>query len=154
MRIGRRCLLVLGFVVIIASELGAQDQARVYAIWGDPNVGRRVYAEKGCGRCHAINGVGPTIGPDLGRPPARPQTITQLAGAMWNHAPEMRRLAQENRVPWTAFKDTDLRDLIAYLHFLRMLDQPGDVRRGERLFDEKRCSACHSLAGRGGRLAT
>ena len=35
-----------------------------------------------------------------------------------------------------------------------MLDQPGDVRRGERLFDEKRCSACHGLAGRGGRLAS
>ncbi|MBI3047813.1 MAG: cytochrome c [Acidobacteria bacterium] len=155
-----RWLLAAGAVLMLtASAAMAQNQARVYAIWGNPDNGRRVYAAKGCGRCHAINGVGPTVGPDLGRPPARPQTITQIAGAMWNHAPEMRKLAQEKGVQWTAFRESELRDLIAYLYFLRMLDQPGDVRRGERLFDEKHCStvyedqgcaACHTARGTGG----
>jgi mono/diheme cytochrome c family protein len=98
--------------------------------------------------------VGSTIGPDLGRPPGRPQTITQLAGDLWNHAPEMRTVAQAKGGQWASFNESELRDLIAYLSFLRLLDQPGDMRRGERLFDEKRCSACHALADRGGRLAS
>lgn len=149
----------LGAVVVLlaaltASDARTQDQSTTYAIWGDPAKGRRVYAAKGCGRCHAINGVGPTIGPDLGRAPARSQTITQIAASMWNHAPEMRKLAQEKGVQWTPFKGSELRDVVAYLHFLRLLDQPGDPARGERLFDEKRCSACHAIGGRGGRIAS
>ncbi len=131
-----------------------QEQEKVYAIWGNPNEGRKVYAEKGCGNCHAINGVGPKIGPDLGKPPEKPQTITQIAGVMWNHAPEMRKVAQEKRVQWKEFKDAEMRDLISYLYFLRMLDQPGNVRRGALLFDQKRCSTCHALAGQGSKIAS
>ena len=149
-----RWFLAVGTVLTIMPFNALAQDPRVYAIWGNPDSGRKVYAAKGCGRCHAINGVGPTIGPDLGRPPARPQTITQIAGAMWNHAPEMRKLAQERSIQWTPFRGSELRDLIAYLYFLRMLDQPGDVRRGERLFDEKHCSTCHAVGGRGGRIAS
>lgn len=149
-----RWMVVAVLLATMNASASAQDQAKVYAIWGDPDSGRRVYAQKGCGRCHAINGVGPSIGPDLARPPLRPLTITQLAGVMWNHAPEMHKLARGQGVRWAPFEQSELRDLIAYLYFLRMIDQPGDVRRGERLFDEKRCSACHALAGRGGHIAS
>ena len=34
---------------------------------------------------------------------------------MWNHAPEMRKLAQDQGLQWTTFKESELRDLIAYL---------------------------------------
>ena len=153
MHVERCFLFAVAALLFTAPDLLAQDQ-RLYAIWGNPNEGRKVYAAKGCGHCHAINGVGPTIGPDLGRAPARPQSITQIAGAMWNHAPEMRKLAQDKGVQWTPFKESELRDLIAYLHFLRLLDQPGNVRRGEQLFDDKHCSTCHAIAGRGGRIAS
>jgi mono/diheme cytochrome c family protein len=149
-----RSILTMTALILVASEALAQDQTKVYAIWGNPDQGRKVYAAKGCGHCHAINGVGPTVGPDLGRAPTRSQTITQLAGTMWNHAPEMRKMAQDKGIQWPAFKESELRDLIAYLHFLRLLDQPGDVRRGQQLFDEKHCSTCHAIAGRGGRIAS
>lgn len=145
-------IVVLLAPAVLASEARGEEPGRIYSIWGDPRAGRRVYAEKGCGKCHAINGVGPTVGPDLGRSPREPQTVTQIAGAMWNHAPEMRKAALEKGLRWPAFKETELRDLIAFLYFLRMLDQPGDVRRGERLFDEKRCSVCHAFGGKGGRI--
>ena len=153
MRCDWRFPIVVSVLILTASNVFAQDE-RIYAIWGNPNEGRKVYAAKGCARCHAINGVGPTVGPDLGRAPARSQTVTQLAGAMWNHAPEMRKLAQEKGIQWPTFRGSELRDLIAYLHFLRLLDQPGDVRRGERLFEEKHCATCHAIAGRGGRVAS
>lgn len=111
-----------------------------------------MYIEKKCGTCHAINGVGPTIGPDLASPPEHPQTITEVAGVMWNHAPEMQKLAQAKGMRWPSFQESEMRDLIAFLYFLRMQDRPGDVRRGEQLFDEKHCSTCHALAGQGGKV--
>jgi mono/diheme cytochrome c family protein len=139
-------------LVFCAEALGQPPDERVYAIWGDPKAGRKVYADKRCGKCHAIDGVGPRIGPDLGKPPKEPQTITQIAGTMWNHAPSMRRMAREEGVRWEPFKDSEMRDLIAFLYFLRMQDQPGDIRRGRRLFDRKGCGACHTLGGEGGKM--
>ncbi len=95
----QQLILTLLLVTYLSPEVFAQGEGKIYAIWGDPVKGRKVYAEKGCGKCHAINGVGPTIGPDLGRTPKVPKTITQIAGVMWNHAPEMRKVAQEKGVP-------------------------------------------------------
>jgi mono/diheme cytochrome c family protein len=142
--------LLLAFWFASGPAFAQRQEARAYAIWGNPEVGRRVYAEKGCGKCHAINGIGSSMGPDLGRPPDKPQTITQIAGAMWNHAPQMRRMAQEKGVRWQSFQESEMRDLIAFLYFLRVQDQPGNAARGRMLFDEKHCSRCHGLAGGGG----
>ncbi|MEX1246776.1 MAG: c-type cytochrome [Thermoanaerobaculia bacterium] len=148
-----RFLLPLAFWFSFVRGFAQQPVHKGYAIWGNPEVGRHVYAEKGCGKCHAIAGIGPTIGPDLGKPPETPQTITQIAGAMWNHAPQMRRVAQEKGVGWESFEESEMRDLIAFLYFLRVQDQPGNVARGRRLFDQKHCSGCHALAGTGGKAA-
>jgi len=145
MRTTTATLLLLGLAMFV-HDAAAQENV-TYAIWGDPNAGRQVYAEKRCGQCHAINGVGPTIGPDLVRSPQTAHTITQLAGVMWNHAPLMHQASVETGIRWTPFKGSEMRDLIAYLAFLRLLDQSGNVDRGRRLFDEKRCSTCHALAG-------
>ena len=119
-----------------------------YVLWGDARKGSQVFAEKGCGNCHAIHGVGPTLGPDLGQV-ARQLTMTQMAGVMWNHAPAMRKLAEQKGISWQPFKGSEMRDLIAYLYSISLLDQPGDARRGERLFVEKGCATCHSIGGRG-----
>lgn len=155
MKIKQKYHLMVSLLLLAlpAQRIFAQEEEKIYAIWGDPNEGRKVYGEKGCGKCHAINGMGPTVGPDLGKPPKAPQTITQIAGVMWNHAPEMRRVAQEKGVQRESFKESEMRDLIAFVYFLRLLDQPGNARRGERLFDEKRCSTCHAIAGRGSKIA-
>lgn len=55
---------------------------------------------------------------------------------------------------WEPFQDAEMRDLVSFIYLLRILDQPGNVRQGEILFDEKRCSTCHSLAGKGGKIAS
>lgn len=60
------------FLVYSGVEVLAQNQEKVYAIWGDPIEGRRVYAEKGCGRCHAINGSVPPLDRILAKPLRRP----------------------------------------------------------------------------------
>ena len=122
-----------------------------YVLWGDARNGSQVFAETGCGNCHAIRGVGPTLGPDLGQV-ARHLTMTQMAGVMWNHAPAMRQAAEQKGISWRAFKGSEMRDLIAYLYSISLLDQPGDTRRGERLFVEKGCATCHSIGGGGSKI--
>jgi len=38
---------------------------------------------------------------------------------------------------------------VLLLYSISLLDQPGDARRGERLFVEKGCATCHSIGGEG-----
>ncbi|MFQ5846544.1 MAG: c-type cytochrome [Candidatus Methylomirabilales bacterium] len=142
--------LFLAFWSVFA--LLAKASEKQYALWGNARKGRQVFVEKGCGSCHAIRGVGPNLGPDLGRISAKPLTMTQMAGTMWNHAPVMRRLAEEKGISWKPFRGSEMRDLITFLYAIRLMDEPGDPRRGERLFVEKGCATCHSLKGKGGTI--
>ena len=150
----RRGTTVFGliFVFASASALPARAAEEQYVLWGDARKGHQVFVEKGCGSCHAIRGAGPTLAPDLGRVPAKHLTMTQMAGAMWNHAPGMKQMAREKGITWKPFKGSEMRDLIAFLYAVSLLDEPGDPRRGERLFVEKGCATCHSVRGKGGRI--
>lgn len=141
-------LVIVALLVFIGTLRGAEEE---YVLWGDAQTGSKLFAGKGCGSCHAIRGVGPNLGPDLGQI-ARRLTMTQLAGAMWNHAPAMRRAAEQKGMSWRAFKGSEMRDLIAYLYSISLLDRPGDSRRGERLFVEKGCATCHSVKGKGAKI--
>lgn len=139
----------LGFCGLSISPLKAVEEQ--YVLWGDARNGSRLFAEKGCGNCHAIRGVGPNLGPDLGRIAQR-LTMTQLAGTMWNHAPVMRKLAKGKGIDWKPFGGSEMRDLISYLYSIGLLDQPGEPKRGERLFVERGCATCHSIRGKGRRI--
>jgi len=139
----------LGFFSLSVLPLKAAEEQ--YVLWGDARSGSRVFAGKGCGSCHAIRGVGPNLGPDLGRIGQR-LTMTQLAGTMWNHAPVMRKLAKEKRIAWKPFSGSEMRDLISYLYSIGLLDQPGEPKRGERLFVERGCATCHRVRGKGRRI--
>lgn len=106
-------------------------------LWGDARKGREVFAQKGCGTCHAICGTGASVGPDLGKTSAKNLTMTRMARALWNQAPAMKQMAAERG----EFRGTEMRDLIAFLYAVKGLDEPGDPRRGARLFVEKGCVA-------------
>jgi cytochrome c len=71
---------------------------------------------------------------------------------MWNHAPAMQKLAKQRGILWRPFAGSEMRDLIAYLYSISLLDQPGDARRGERLFVEKGCATCHSVSRGGSKI--
>ena len=72
------------FAVVLASSTAAWAQASA----PPPLAGSRVFGAKGCVKCHAVNGSGGRIGPDLGRI-VRPRSFYDLATAMWNHLPRM-----------------------------------------------------------------
>ena len=142
-------LLAILFAVCLfpTRAVPAQETEETYVLWGDPRKGRKVYAERGCADCHAIRGVGGTLGPDLGRPPLQHRTVTQMAGIMWNHAPQMTQLAKTKGINIRPFTGSEMLDLLTYLYSLHFLDAPGNPRLGSRLFVSKGCAACHAIAG-------
>jgi mono/diheme cytochrome c family protein len=117
---------------------------------GNPLEGSQLFTEKGCLRCHAINGVGGVGGPDLGQGILK-RSLLDIAGVMWNHSPGMAHVIEERRAARPVFKAPEMASLLSFLYYIGSLDALGDAATGERLFREKQCQTCHSLAGKGGK---
>ena len=60
----------------------------------NPMKGKLVFEKKGCISCHTVQGQGGKIGPDLCKN-LYYGSFLQLAGVMWNHAPEMFKKAKK-----------------------------------------------------------
>jgi mono/diheme cytochrome c family protein len=81
---------------------------------GNPDSGKRVFAEKGCATCHAVKGEGGKIGPDLVSGP-HPHTQLDFVAAMWNHFPHMIPMMEAMKIPKVEFRHEEMADLLAYL---------------------------------------
>jgi cytochrome c2 len=140
--------LVACLVVLLPGFAFAQP---LFSPTQDPLAGERVFNAKGCVKCHAVNGAGGKVGPDLGRA-LRPRTFYDLAAALWNHAP---RMADRMRQLGIARPQLDARasaDLAAYLFTFGYFDRPGNARAGRQLFTAKRCVVCHKVGTTGGAI--
>lgn len=115
----------------------------------DPTVGSRVFGAKGCVKCHAVNGVGGSVGPDFARFP-RPHSFYDLAAAMWNHLPTTAERMRQLGISRPHLDPRETGDLIAFLHTLDYFDPPGNPVIGQTLFNAKKCNVCHQVAGTGG----
>ncbi|MEJ2240329.1 MAG: cytochrome c, partial [Gemmatimonadales bacterium] len=111
--------------------------------------GAQVFGSEGCVKCHAINGLGGTEGPDLARFP-RSRTFYDLATAMWNHRPTMVQRMHEFGIEQPHLTPGETGDLIAFLYTLDYFDPAGDRSKGEEIFAEKHCIVCHQVGGVGG----
>ena len=80
-----RCIIALAILVGSYGQTVAQAPVSVAQ---HPLAGARVFGAKGCVKCHAVDGVGGTLGPDLGRNPLS-HSFFDFAAAMWNHLPQM-----------------------------------------------------------------
>ncbi|MBI3071768.1 MAG: c-type cytochrome [Deltaproteobacteria bacterium] len=119
---------------------------------GSPKRGAAVFQARGCGRCHAVRGVGGGLkgganpAPDLGRQPdAFVRDYTDVAGVLWNHAVPMWDRMRREGVSVAPLVGNDLADLVAFLFFVNFADETGDVTRGATVFDRKGCGACHAI---------
>ncbi len=128
---------------------GQRQAVRDFRSAGDPEKGRRLFASKGCARCHAVFGRSRGMGPDLGRAELR-GSVTQLAGTMWNHWPEMSEAMEALGMRPPTFEDDELADVFAWLFISRYEGPPADRTRGERVYRQKGCAACHGERGEGG----
>jgi len=141
-----RSSIVLAWLVLLAAPALAQP---VFAPSQDPLAGARVFDAKGCIKCHAIDGTGGKVGPDLART-ARPRSFYDLAAALWNHAPKMAARMRALGIARPHLDPAEAGDLAGYLFTLSYFDRRPDVARGRRLLTEKRCVACHRVGGAGG----
>lgn len=117
----------------------------------NPLEGRKIFKEKGCIKCHTIQEKGGRIGPDLSKNLFY-GSFLQLAGIMWNHAPQMFERAEEIGMDIPQFTHKEMAELIAYLYYLRYLGQPGNEFRGKKILEKKHCFKCHKIGGKGGNI--
>lgn len=125
--------------------------ARATDLPQDPLKGRQLFMDKGCIKCHSLQGQGGQIGPDLSKS-GLGRNLFQTAGVMWNHFTVMSEKMAELRIAQPSFAGQEMANLIAFLYFLDYFDEPGNPAKGQTLFSSKGCRTCHSLGGRGGRV--
>jgi mono/diheme cytochrome c family protein len=140
---------VLVSFLIGSSVSAAQQTAQPFAPDWALLEGGRVYAAKGCGKCHAVRGYGGTGGPDLGRVESG-KSFFDVGAAMWNHLPRMGARMREAGIDRERLSALEASNLLAFLFTVQYFDGSGDARRGETLFAAKRCVSCHAVGGRGG----
>ena len=145
---------------IRAGDLDEQAAADLFAYFyaarffekpGDAGRGKRVFAERGCARCHGLN--------NASRPFVKPvnqwDVITdpvELAEAMWNHRSRMLEEAGASRIRWPELSAQDLGDILVYTRNLPSPPSKPAVFRlgagtdGASVFTSKGCSGCHPSA--------
>lgn len=132
-----------GLVGALLRERRSETTRHAVHVTGVPERGAALFfGAKRCSICHAVNGRGGRIGPDLGAiHPVKP-AMGWLATVLWNHAPKMWRRMGDEKPP--ELNQEEMADLLAFLHEAGTGDRPGDSAAGARIFDEKGCAKCHA----------
>jgi cytochrome c2 len=112
---------------------------KIYLYPGDPQSGEKLFNQKGCVQCHFSKGQ-----LDLSKKKDFPRTLAQLAGATWNHSPEMWKSMEEKGIKRPSLSSGEMADIVAYLFSSRYFDEPGDPGQGKAVFVKKQCNLCHA----------
>jgi nitric oxide reductase subunit C len=124
----------------------APVKERIFLSLGDPRNGRELFLKKRCDKCHSVGKEDKKI--DLSKRSKFTRTLSQVAGLMWNHSPDMWRKMKKKGIGRPTLSAKDMVDIIAYLFSIRYFDEPGDKDNGKKLFSEKHCISCHRGKGR------
>lgn len=140
-RLALACPGVLAFLVLkIATALPAPQVA---VMPGSVIRGERLLDDKGCLRCHAVNGRGGNRAPDFARSSTGARTPALFASAMWNHSPRMWAEFELQGRPIPALESAEVADLFAYFYSALYFSPQGTATRGRNVFEEKGCVSCH-----------
>lgn len=145
---GKELLDIIAYIATASSDTSTET---LQVAPGTPERGQKLFAERQCAACHAINGKGGKIGPDLGRPGH--QSLTRFAEDMWNHAPAMWARMAARGIAFNPLTGQEMADIVAYLYVARYFDALGDAAQGAQLVQRAGCLTCHSVAGKGGKIA-
>jgi cytochrome c2 len=135
--------------LLVLAAAGLSTAQPLFGPAQDPIAGEKLFSAKGCARCHAVSGVGGTVGPDLGRV-TRPRTFFDLAATLWNHTPAMAARMRALGISRPTLDDREIGALAAYLYTLNYFDRKGDPAAGRRVFAARRCATCHTVGTGGG----
>jgi mono/diheme cytochrome c family protein len=140
---------IIAFITATAKDSGGET---AQIVPGTPERGEKLFRDKQCAACHTIGGKGGKVGPELGR--AHHVSLTQFAGLMWNHGPAMWARMKERGIEVPQLTGQEMADIVAYLYTSHYFDPTaGNSARGQQLAQTKGCVACHSVRGKGGKVA-
>jgi mono/diheme cytochrome c family protein len=96
--------------------------------------GKALFESKGCADCHR--------GKLALENRLANATLTSVAAAMWNHAPQMLQIPP-------AVSDDEMRRIVSYIWAKQFFADHGNADRGKRLFARKNCAGCHNDSSSG-----
>lgn len=119
----------LSDMLVYLQNLPQTRGAEYFVEFPSPKNSEALFRDKGCIGCH----VGKlALENRLGD-----STLTDIAAAMWNHAPQMRQPAPEVTI-------VEWRQLISYVWAKQFFATNGDPARGRKVFESKKCGDCHN----------
>jgi mono/diheme cytochrome c family protein len=136
----------------IAADLFAYFvSARFFEHPGDAGRGKQAFAARHCADCHGISTPVAGGGPAVAKWESLADPLV-LAEQMWNHGPKMREAFAQRKFPWAQLSGQELTDILVYLQNLPETREvarhfefpPADA--GEKLFQSKGCTNCHTGA--------
>jgi len=140
-------------VTVLVRERWSTTARHVLYLVGDPQRGQALFfGKKQCSICHAIDGHGGRIAPDLSATRPEAPAMGWLATVLWNHAPGMFRRIRRSG-PYPELSSQEMADILAFLYQAGTADRPGDAGEGKKVFEEKGCVGCHSVRASGGKSA-
>jgi mono/diheme cytochrome c family protein len=96
--------------------------------------GQTLFESKGCIQCHTGK---------LNLPPRlKGKTLTDIAAAMWSHAPLMAKVPAK-------FERDEMRRIVAYLWTQQIFQDSGNAAHGKKIFTAKHCADCHNDSASG-----
>jgi len=129
--------------LIGTSMISALAAPQVTVMPGSVIQGERLLDDKGCLRCHSVNGRGGNRAPDFTRSSSRARTPALFATVMWNHSPRMWAEFESQGRSIPSLVSTEVADLFAYFYSTLYFSPQGSAVRGRNVFEEKRCVSCH-----------
>jgi mono/diheme cytochrome c family protein len=144
---------LVDLVAYVVGAARAVDTTTTQVVPGTPERGGKLFADKRCATCHAVGGRGGKLGPALGGR-AHHVSLTEFAALMWNHGPAMWTRMKARGIEVPQLTGQEMADIVAYLYTSHYFDAvTGQAARGQQLVQGKGCVTCHSIRGKGGKVA-
>ena len=142
--------IALLVVIVIGGHPSSGPQHATY-LTGSPEKGAALfYGKKHCSICHAVNGSGGRVAPDLGATRPGTPAMGWLVTVIWNHMPGMLRQMHGEKLQ---LNKEEMAHLLAFLYQAGSADKPGDPAAGQKVFDAKGCVRCHAVRSTGATTA-
>ena len=115
-------------LIAYLKRLPSAQHAQTGSLPPSAEIGGRIYTAKSCAGCHT--------GPNSLESRPTLFTFSDLAATLWNHS---------FRVPAkpAPLVDVEMEQLVSYLISMQFFEERGDLARGRKIYEGKRCGLCH-----------
>src|SRR5664279_4813437 len=145
------CAATTALVETVLSWHSSSASQHATYLTGSPEKGAALfYGKKHCSVCHAVNGSGGRVAPDLGATHPDSPAMGWLVSVMWNHMPGMWRQMHGEKLQ---LNREEMAHMLAFLYQAGSSDKPGDPVAGQKAFEAKGCARCHAVRSKGAKAA-